>query len=289
MKKILFLIGALALMVSVSCLPESGGGRSSSAKFNGTWTVVNTESDETAVQKEDVTIVVEILDASNKLMNITFNNISFAPGMPKITMTVSDIAFTPTIAEDGKSQNFVFEQEGVVPTEGNTPYENYRIRSLRGYVGTNVEIELEFENVPYLAIFSTKKSGSSSAQFKGTWTATNTDSNTVTFQKENVTIDVVIPDVTKSSMNITFNGVAFVPQMPEIAMTVSDIAFTTTIAEDGKSQNFVFEQEGVVPTVGNTPYENYKIKVFRGEIGKQVNIELELESITYTATFTTQN
>ena len=156
MKKILFLIGALALMVSVSCFPESGGGRSSSAKFNGTWTVVNTESDETAVQKEDVTIVVEILDASNKLMNITFNNISFAPGMPKITMTVSDIAFTPTIAEDGKSQNFVFEQEGVVPTVGNTPYENYKIKVFRGEIGKQVNIELELESMTYTATFTTQ-------------------------------------------------------------------------------------------------------------------------------------
>lgn len=128
-----------------------------SAQFKGSWTVVNTESGENSYQESDVTIDVEIPDATTAKFNITLNRIRFANAMPPITIRLSDIGFISRISADETYLEYVFEQEGVVPTIGDTPYEQHKFKSLKGYIGLDVEIEFEFENRSYTAVFTTKK------------------------------------------------------------------------------------------------------------------------------------
>lgn len=129
-----------------------------SAQFKGSWTVINTESGEISYQESDVTIDVEFPNVTTAKFNIIFNRIRFAYEMPiSLTMKLSGISFSTRISADETYLEYVFEQEGVVPTIGDTPYEQYKFKSLKGYIGLDVEIEFEFENRSYTAVFTTKK------------------------------------------------------------------------------------------------------------------------------------
>ena len=129
---------------------------SSSTQFKGSWTVVNTESGENSYQESDVTIDVEIPDVTTAKFNIILNQIRFADVMPKLTMKLSGISFSTSISEDELCIEYVFEQEGVVPTIGDISYEDYKMKSLKGCIGRDVEIEFEFENYSYTAVFTAK-------------------------------------------------------------------------------------------------------------------------------------
>lgn len=129
----------------------------SSAQFKGSWTVIDTESGYVSYQEHEVTIDIEIPDITTAKFNIILNRIRFANGMPTITMKLSGISFSTRISEDETSLEYVFEQEGVVPTIGDIPYENFKIKSLKGCIGLDVEIEFEFENRPCTIVFTTKK------------------------------------------------------------------------------------------------------------------------------------
>ena len=129
----------------------------SSTQGKGSWTVIDTESGYVSYQENEVTIDIEIPDITTAKFNIILNRIRFANGMPQITMKLSGISFSTRISEDETSLEYVFEQEGVVPTIGDIPYENYKIKSLKGCIGLDVEIEFEFENRPCTIVFTTKK------------------------------------------------------------------------------------------------------------------------------------
>ena len=129
----------------------------SSAQFKGSWTVIDTESGDVSYQENEVTIDIEIPDITTAKFNIILNWIRFANAMPQVTMKLSGISFSARISEDETSLEYVFEQEGVVPTIGDIPYENFKIKSLKGCIGLDVEIEFEFENRPCTIVFTTKK------------------------------------------------------------------------------------------------------------------------------------
>ena len=129
----------------------------SSTQFKGSWTVINTESGENYYQESDVTIDVEIPDVTTAKFNIILNRIRFADVMPKLTMKLSGISFSTSISEDETYIKYIFEHKGVVPTIGDISYEDYKMKSLKGCIGLDVEIEFEFENKPYTVVFTTKK------------------------------------------------------------------------------------------------------------------------------------
>ena len=164
MKKFMFLIGAIALMLSVSCLPEGGNKMSSSASCKGTWTVVNTQNQQTTYTKSDVIVDIEIPYGSKKLLDITFNGVKFVSGMPDITMKVSDIVFTETLPEENPTKRFVFEQNNVIPTVNGVPFDNYEIEIFEGYIGDDVEIELVLASSPFKATFTTKEDNNESEE-----------------------------------------------------------------------------------------------------------------------------
>ena len=129
----------------------------SSTQFKGSWTVINTESGENYYQESDVTIDVEIPDVTTAKFNIILNRIRFTDVMPKLTMKLSGISFSTSISEDETYIKYIFEHKGVVPTIGDISYEDYKMKSLKGCIGLDVEIEFEFENKPYTVVFTTKK------------------------------------------------------------------------------------------------------------------------------------
>lgn len=156
MKRFMFLIGAAAIMLSMSCMPETIKGVSTSTEVNGSWTVTNTMSGEQTFHKDNVIVDMEIPDNTKNLLDITFNGVKFVPGMPDIPMKVSNIEFVETKPED-PTKHHCFEQEGVIPTVEGVPYDNYKIKVIKGYIGVDTEIEMELETSPFKATFTTKK------------------------------------------------------------------------------------------------------------------------------------
>lgn len=129
----------------------------SSTQFKGSWTVIDTESGEVSYQENEVTIDIEIPDSTSPQFNIIFNRIRFADVMPKLTMKLSGISFSTSLSENEIHLKYIFEHKGVVPTIGDISYEDYKMKSLKGCIGLDVEIEFEFENRPCTVVFTTKK------------------------------------------------------------------------------------------------------------------------------------
>ena len=140
----------------------------------------------------------------------------------------------------------------------------------------------------YVAMTVEDLTTKSSVQYKGSWTVINTESGEISYQESDVTIDVEIPDVTTAKFNIILNRIRFADLMPKLTMKLSGISFSTSISEDETYLKYVFEQEGVVPTIGDISYEDYKMKSLKGCIGLGVEIEFEFENKPYTVVFTTK-
>ena len=142
------------------------------------------------------------------------------------------------------------------------------------------------EYVPVIVEDLTTKS---STQFKGSWTVINTESGENYYQESDVTIDVEIPDVTTAKFNIILNRIRFADVMPKLTMKLSGISFSISISEDETYIKYIFEHKGVVPTIGDISYEDYKMKSLKGCIGlEDVEIEFEFENKPYTVVFTTK-
>ena len=140
----------------------------------------------------------------------------------------------------------------------------------------------------YVAMMVEDLTTKSSAQYKGSWTVIHTESGAVSYQESDVTIDVEIPDVTTAKFNIILNRIRFADVMPKITMKLSGISFSTSISEDETTIKYIFEHKGVVPTIGDISYEDYKMKSLKGCIGLGVEIEFEFENKPYTVVFTTK-
>lgn len=106
---------------------------------------------------------------------------------------------------------------------------------------------------------------------------------------ESAKIDITIPSSIEKVLDITFYQLKFTPNMPAQDITIPGIQFTKSISADGPVLNAVFDQANVIPTVGGTQFEQYKIKRVWGEIGATVTICFELQNLPYKVTFTTDN
>ena len=106
---------------------------------------------------------------------------------------------------------------------------------------------------------------------------------------ESAKIDITIPSSIEKVLDITFYQLKFTPNMPAQDITIPGIQFTKSISADGPVLNVVFDQADVIPTVGGTQFEQYKIKRVWGEIGATVTICFELQNLPYKVTFTTDN
>ena len=92
---------------------------------------------------------------------------------------------------------------------------------------------------------------------------------TVVFQGQNVPTENVVLTVNydqkKGQASILFNQVKFVPQMP-VTLDITVPGVTATVS--GEKVNL--SAEGVEPTVGGVPYENYLVTGLNGSIYKGV-------------------
>ena len=126
---------------------------------------------------------------------------------------------------------------------------------------------------------------SSSATYNGVLTVTNTTSGEVSYSDKECSVTVTIPDMLEPKLDILFNGVKFDKMMPALNIAVEGLAFKSTISEDETSINYVFNESGIVPSIGGIKYEKYTIGVIKGAVGRNVDIEFTIPSKDKIVTF----
>ena len=283
MKKIMFLTLGMVLLLATSCLKSEMSKQSTSAPYSGVCVV---EKDgEAFVTNESAKIEIAIPNASEKVLDITFYQLKFTPGMPAQDITIPGVQFTQSISADGPILNAVFDQANVIPTVGGTQFEQYKIKRVWGEIGATVTICFELQNFPYKVVFTT-------GEYENVPTFTSYQGKCVV-EKDGVAS--VINESAKieikrvsNKMYITLYQLQFTPGMPAQDITLPGIEFTVEKGDSGDKKS-IFDQVDVVPTIGDKPFEQYKIKRVWGEIGATVTICFELQNLPYKVTFTTDN
>ena len=128
--------------------------------------------------------------------------------------------------------------------------------------------------------------GSSSAEYYGQLTVTDTETGEISYFDEASQVIVTIPNSYEAKFDIVFKGVKFDKMMPALNVSVDGIPFTTTISEDEASINYVFTAENIVPTVGGISYNKYKIDKIEGCIGRNIDINFTMSSKDKAVNFT---
>lgn len=142
MKKI-FAILAAALLIA-SCGSDSKDDNNSlpvgTTSYKGTMTVVFQGQN---VPTENVVLTVNY-DQKKGQASILFNQVKFVPQMP-VTLDITVPGVTATVS--GEKVNL--SAEGVEPTVGGVPYEDYLVTGLNGSIYKGVlDISLKFGNFP---------------------------------------------------------------------------------------------------------------------------------------------
>jgi hypothetical protein len=128
--------------------------------------------------------------------------------------------------------------------------------------------------------------GSSSAEYYGTLTVTDTESGEVTYFDEESQVIVTIPNSYEAKFDIVFKGVKFDKGMPALNVKVEGVPFTNTISEDETTINYIFTAENIIPSVGGISYNKYKIDKLEGCIGRNIDINFTMASKGKSVNFT---
>ena len=144
MKKLMFLLGVVALVFTTSCIKGPTSGGTSSTTYNGKIVVTDSESDDVTYTDNDASVTVTIPNIIEPKFNITFNGVKFAELMPvRLNLELTDIPFTTTVSEDEATINYIFEKENVIPTSFDS---QYLINKVWGCIGRKIEISFIMES-----------------------------------------------------------------------------------------------------------------------------------------------
>ncbi len=93
------------------------------------------------------------------------------------------------------------------------------------------------------------------------------------YKTSGVDVEVIGDDIAKT-LDLIWNKVKFVPQMPEVTVTIPDIAFTE---KDGIVS---FSGDGIVPLAGEVPYDRFMVRGLKGTVsGDVLNVSLVFGSV----------
>ena len=144
MKKLMFLIGVVALMFTASCIKGSASGGSSAANYNGKIVVTDATSGEVTYTDNNASVTVAIPNIIEPKFDITFNGVKFAELMLiKLNLALKGIPFTTTVSEDETTINYIFDAKDIIP-EGFD--EQYLINRVWGSIGRRIEISFTMIN-----------------------------------------------------------------------------------------------------------------------------------------------
>ena len=144
MRKLMFLMGAVALLFTTSCIKGPVVGGKSSTEYVGKLVVADATTGEVTYTDNEAKLTLAIPNVMEPKMDIIFSGVKFAELMPiKLNLAMLGIPFTTTVSEDGASINYIFDKENIIPDSFD---EQYLINRLWGSVGRRIEISFTMIN-----------------------------------------------------------------------------------------------------------------------------------------------
>lgn len=144
MRKLMFLMGAVALLFTTSCIKGPVVGGKSSTEYVGKLVVADATTGEVTYTDNEAKLTLAIPNVMEPKMDIIFSGVKFAELMPiKLNLAMLGIPFTTTVSEDGASINYIFDKENIIPDSFD---EQYLINRLWGSVGKRIEISFTMIN-----------------------------------------------------------------------------------------------------------------------------------------------
>ena len=144
MKKLMFLMGVVALLFTTSCIKGPVVGGKSSTEYVGKLVVADATTGEVTYTDNEAKLTLSIPNVMEPKMDIIFSGVKFAELMPiKLNLAMLGIPFTTTVSEDGASINYIFDKENIIPDSFD---EQYLINRLWGSVGRRIEISFTMIN-----------------------------------------------------------------------------------------------------------------------------------------------
>lgn len=103
------------------------------------------------------------------------------------------------------------------------------------------------------------------------------DSTTVTSEdgsEKRYNANVEVPDVNVKSLNIAFEGVNFIARMPELAITIPELAYTD------ESGLWVINCPSVIPTIKGIEYPDFEMRELTCTInGESLHLEFDITAM----------
>lgn len=284
------LCAVVALLFSTSCLNGgSSQGGSSSATDVGYYTSYTIADDGTMTpvftNETQSSVNLYIPDILVPSMNVTLYGVRFTEKMPPQSISFTGLAFTKVIADDGI--NYVINTGDIIPKVSDVEYPDYKVKSLKVSVGTNVVVDLEFEALPYRLIFHSEAWNAIPMVYAGSFRtiSTATSSENVTFESNTAEVVVVKKGATTQSLDVTFNGVKFADAMPSLNITFPALSFKRTVNTNGIV--YTIDAENIVPKIGDVEYPNYKADYIKAELSSYADVEFGMATMPYKVIFTT--
>ena len=279
MKKLLIL--ATVLLAAVSCSLNEKYINSWSKTFDGDVVTTNVESG--AAYTDNASVVVEMKDITKPYINLSIEGIKFVAMMPDVNFLLSNVPFKLYASNDKNDPlygSWTINEKSIVPTVGGVAREEYTMHNFIGSIsdyGVVLDFDVNFGGVIYHATF-----GKNDAL--QTWEAAYTSAAIVTLNpgdsstsySDDITLIISQANFSKQVANITFKDFRFVPQMPEITMTLTDVPFV--FSDDGTQR--MFNVASIVPKVGGEQYPQYTMSNITGSAtNNSVMLNFDIESM----------
>ena len=110
------------------------------ATYTTSATVTLNPGESSTSYTDDITLTISQANLSKQVADITFKDFRFAPQMPEITMTLTDVPFV--FSDDGTQR--LFNVASIVPKVGDKQYPQYTMSDITGSA-TNKSLILNFE------------------------------------------------------------------------------------------------------------------------------------------------
>ena len=144
MRKLMFLMGVVALLFTTSCIKGPAVGGKSSTEYVGKLVVADATTGEVTYTDNEAKLTLGIPNVMEPKMDIIFSGVKFAEMMPiKLNLAMLGVPFTTAVSEDGASINYIFDKENIIPDSFD---EQYLINRLWGSVGSRIEISFTMIN-----------------------------------------------------------------------------------------------------------------------------------------------
>ena len=144
MKRLIFLMGVVALFFTTSCIKGPVVGGKSSTEYTGKLVVADDTTGEVTYTDNESKLTLTIPNVVEPKIDIIFSGVKFAELMPiKLNLALMGIPFKSTVSEDETTINYLFDEKNVIPEGFDS---QYLINRVWGSIGRRIEISFTMIN-----------------------------------------------------------------------------------------------------------------------------------------------